>query len=1113
MSQFKIGQTVETSAGQQGLVKYVGPIHFAHGTYVGIELATAEGKNDGSVRGQRYFSCAEDHGLFVKSSNNLRVVASTRPTATTAPSRPAATTSTTASRTRPTSVIAPTTRPTSVAAPTTRPTSVIAPTPHRSSTVARRQSVATQQSSRTNLRSSTSGNNNVENLQTKIRHLERLHTEDQDQLRELLQAREERDRFQKLLEKLQTKCQTQHTELQELKENLRNAQNEHENLTKSNQENEINLEDALVEKEMAQLRAENAETEFESLRSQLQERDEELEILRQEAELYTAEMTEEERQEVGYYRLQHDNDRMREALLSLKEMTEEREQDLKGRIDSLESDLTHLDAYARDNASLQQRVADAEAIIEDLRQRLDAANEWEDMMGEISNQNHDLQDRIAEQNLHIQDLENIRELNDELEVQHMEQQEELRAELETRDIELAEQARHIVEQTAIIADHETLISKFRDLVIDLQNKAMDAEYSKTMTEAMVRDTTGKFNEVMDVNRQLRAATVQSTARKIDHDLAKMELDLSRAETNLWSEGAGRDFIKGEANQAYFVTKRLDTKCKILKEALSSTQKQMSHGGRLDDAFSQLNICEATVNLKYIEDRNFRLQWAMQSVPLAQFTAMGSIYQDLLTLEQVLDEGLTSVKMDTINFDELPSSLTRSNKTYEAVLVSQQEILITRPENEVAARATAFETRLWFIKEVFAVLTWTLAKVPDSIHREVSDLQTTLAEQIDMVAITYERAHKFADTLRALRQDGLYCPMSQDSLEELAEFEEKVTNASNTTCDFARNLIVEIIMCSSSTATETIDDNIAQEAGKAIVRLQDSQSEFLWSSQIGLLSGSLDVWITQVSSLLYCAEIPQGPTPWAQKAKLRNEAVKLGEELGRQLDEMRVERRATLLKIHEREEIIATKDLEIEHLLAKNRDAATKTEAMEALKAQIMELEAKIIELQRTQELQLQKMREVDTENLDEAALEARVVVDPLPTYAEPVEFPLGESHTPPGMAVMLEALQNENHWLRQRGYKDQFQTNLMDYFYKLGGPNSTIYNRSSQAMMLDDISDDEDDMTPPSSPALAPSMASPISLRAIDLSLDGSQHGLKEAIEARARLTTIVEDDDEGVFV
>jgi len=299
MTTFKIGQTVETATGQQGIVRYVGPIHFAQGIYVGIELATSEGKNDGSVRGERYFTCPVDHGLFVKSTANLRVVASPRPTGT--------------------SAVAPASQA-SITAPRARPTSVVVPRPQpRSSTVDRRQSLATssQASSRAPVRKPSTGAssaNNVETLQTKIRHLERQHSEDQERLRELSQAKDERDRFQKLLDKLQTKCQAQHTELLELKETLRNTQHENENLIKSSQEHELNLEDAIVDKEMAEERAEAAEAEFEQLRSQLHERDTELEILRDEAELYTAEMTEEERQNAGYYRLQQDNDRIRQAL-------------------------------------------------------------------------------------------------------------------------------------------------------------------------------------------------------------------------------------------------------------------------------------------------------------------------------------------------------------------------------------------------------------------------------------------------------------------------------------------------------------------------------------------------------------------------------------------------------------------------------------------------------------------------------------------------------------------------------------------------------------------------------------------------------------------------------
>lgn len=49
MSDFRIGQTVETAAGQEATVRYVGPIHVADGSWLGLELSSQDGKNDGSM--------------------------------------------------------------------------------------------------------------------------------------------------------------------------------------------------------------------------------------------------------------------------------------------------------------------------------------------------------------------------------------------------------------------------------------------------------------------------------------------------------------------------------------------------------------------------------------------------------------------------------------------------------------------------------------------------------------------------------------------------------------------------------------------------------------------------------------------------------------------------------------------------------------------------------------------------------------------------------------------------------------------------------------------------------------------------------------------------------
>lgn len=51
-----------------GTIRYIGTTEFGEGTWLGVELRTPKGKNDGSVQGRHYFNCKPDHGLLVRPS-------------------------------------------------------------------------------------------------------------------------------------------------------------------------------------------------------------------------------------------------------------------------------------------------------------------------------------------------------------------------------------------------------------------------------------------------------------------------------------------------------------------------------------------------------------------------------------------------------------------------------------------------------------------------------------------------------------------------------------------------------------------------------------------------------------------------------------------------------------------------------------------------------------------------------------------------------------------------------------------------------------------------------------------------------------------------------------
>eukprot|EP01122_Echinamoeba_exundans_P014810 TRINITY_DN6795_c0_g1_i1.p1 TRINITY_DN6795_c0_g1~~TRINITY_DN6795_c0_g1_i1.p1 ORF type:complete len:1718 (+),score=476.95 TRINITY_DN6795_c0_g1_i1:188-5341(+) len=73
MSKLAVGARVSVKDKEEeygpGVVRFVGATKFATGDWVGIELDSPNGKNDGSVADVKYFTCKPKHGVFIKTAN------------------------------------------------------------------------------------------------------------------------------------------------------------------------------------------------------------------------------------------------------------------------------------------------------------------------------------------------------------------------------------------------------------------------------------------------------------------------------------------------------------------------------------------------------------------------------------------------------------------------------------------------------------------------------------------------------------------------------------------------------------------------------------------------------------------------------------------------------------------------------------------------------------------------------------------------------------------------------------------------------------------------------------------------------------------------------------
>jgi dynactin 1 len=910
---------------------------------------------------------------------------------------------------------------------------------------------------------------NVGTLETKIRHLEKQHGDDQELLKELTQAKDERDRFHGIIQKLQSKCQTLHQDVTESRAQMQQLQAEHDKLARGHEEHEADWEIALLDKEMAEERAEQAESELEALRSKLEERDMELEILRDEAEMFTTDMSEDEKQEAGYYRLQHENDRLRQALVALKEMTEERERDNKGRLAELESDVSVLEKTQEENAALQEQIQQNDSIIEHLRAQVDASADWEDVSNELTNKNQELEDKISIQDALIRDLESLKELNDELELQHMDEAEDLQAEIALKDIEIAEQAQRILEQESVMADHQVLISKFRELVFELQGKMTDAESSRNMTETQAKDTNSRFNEVMDLNRRLRASNQTAVTKDISLGLRQLEAEETTQKLAILTETGSPDFVKSLPVNTYFAAKGNAVKAALTATLLSTADREMSYNSGLDEALSRLGCVEAVQHLAIIKSDSDRMWSAMDVCDLANFTTFGPVYEELLAVEKALDQGLETLARDEVNFSEIAGSLERTSKIQQAVIAGRGDVLSARPEDETIARVQSIVARLDYLSANFTVVNTMLhyleANATDLLADTASDVispddVTETAERVlELFApssgIVYKAASaakKLLSTVEALRKDSLY-PHILQGVEDVIEQEAFLKKLAHEAAEWGSN------------ALKAVSSSFQPEAASTWLEVDlEKMLQFYWGSEVERLTHTahlLDAWVEGSTLLQNSSEIVHGSTPWSQKAKEMEATRKKASEASVLLENLKAEHKATVLNFVERERIIEDKSLIIEHLEAKYRDASNKVLETEQLRDRVSMTEQEKEELLK-QIYALQKEINVLRESVARSDKSDHAHNEPDASNAvkEPVEQPTTSTTVPAQMKSLLGALQTENHWLRQREHANVFEHNLRHIFGEMRQAKRWERIQSSDFDQLDAWLNDQDDMPP-----------------------------------------------------
>ena len=496
----------------------------------------------------------------------------------------------------------------------------------------------------------------LEDLKTKLRVMEKKRSEDREKLKTLERIQTERDKFEAIIQKLQSKYQPQQQEISELKKQSKEDAAKYSALELQQAEHETVVEMATLDREMAEETAESLKTELDALRQKYEEMELEVEILREENQEFGKEMTPEEKTSQGWLQMERSNERLREALMRLRDITQQKEGDLQDQVAELEKDLQALGNVKEDLLQAKDKLVQSDSTIDVLRQQLDTALGAEEMIEELTEKNFSLNEQLDDLKVAIEDLENLKELNDELDMNHTETEKQMQNEIDYNETLLAEQSRKSALQDETIHDLEYTVTRFRNLVTSMQNDLEDLRASQKITETEANEMTNRSKAMMDLNMQLQVSASKAQVKAIDLELRRLEARESAEHLEIVQLFLPETF-RTERNSvlAFLSFKRIGSKATIMHGIIKEYVNRPISRAHERDIFS---CCDILDKLTWVSCTSSRFVKYIQSASLDAFARLEGVIYELEPVERAFNGWIDGLKRDELKEEQCAAELQR-----------------------------------------------------------------------------------------------------------------------------------------------------------------------------------------------------------------------------------------------------------------------------------------------------------------------------------------------------------------------------------------------------------------------------------------------------------------------
>jgi dynactin 1 len=845
--------------------------------------------------------------------------------------------------------------------------------------------------------------------------MEKKRMEDRDKLKALDKIQAERDKFEGIIQKLQTKYQPQQQEITELRKQLKESAARFEEIENIQAEHDVVVEMATLDREMAEETVEVLKTELEALKQKAEEIELEVEVLREENAELGGEMSPEEKTSQGWLQMERNNERLREALMRLRDMTQQTESELRDEIKSLEEDVRELTSLKEHYDVAKEKLAQSEAGVEDLRQQLDNALGAEDMIEDLTEKNMSMNEHIEELKVTIEDLESLKELNDELEINHVETEKEMQEDIDFKDTIIGEQARRVAQQEEALEDMEYTLSRFRELVTNLQSDLEDMRASHAVTETESEQLNSRSRAMMDLNMKLQVSAAKTQVKTIDLELRR--LDAQEASEHLAivqlflpeAFHADRDSVL-----ALLRFKRVQFKANLLHGFVKERVNGQPPVGHEDDIFA---ACDVLDKFAWVAAMCDRFVNAISHCSTEEFAKYEGALYELEPVERALNAWIDGLRRDELKEKQCASELQRTI----ALMSHLAEVHIS---NSLASYADDIHMRTLIMQShlenaaaaMSAAKTMVQTIIPG--QGDEDELAQHFARKTESV-ITHTRSAKvvIGKAVRAL--EDLKTRSLSLTPESLQRFEQCET-ATQELADFSRHIGNDLYtLLHEEGRTEPFTylevQSTVHRTTSTLFASSESDLFSTYSNKLRTLSSALMDLAALASDLETTQEFERAPAPWVLRAQelksSKTVPIDAEEEMRRLKDDN-----------HERARLIAMRDqtleeasVKIELLESRMRDATKKNERITELEKKIEDAkkrETKLTESIETQNKELTTM-EADREKWKKIADDTKVLGVVVPGSKAGQERAVATAREIEALKTEIASLQAAVRYLRE----------------------------------------------------------------------------------------------------